>query len=84
MYRGHVNEKLHTTFRNSGRVAGTGILYDRYDEESGNPEYEKRPFLVHFPSDSLTGEELLALNGPVCVVQERKRMATTPEKEGMK
>ena len=65
MYRGHVNEKLHTTFRNSGRVAGTGILYDRYDEESGNPEYEKRPFLVRFPSDSLTDEELLALNGPV-------------------
>lgn len=35
MCRGHVNEKLHTTFRNSGRVAGTGILYDRYDDESG-------------------------------------------------
>ena len=65
MCRGHVNEQLHTTFRNSGRVAGTGILSDRYDEESGNPEYEKRPFLVHFPSDSLTEEELLALNGPV-------------------
>lgn len=31
----HVNEQLHTTFRNSGRVAGTGILSDRYDEESG-------------------------------------------------
>ena len=41
MCRGHVNEKLHTTFRNSGRVAGTGILSDRYDEESGNPDYEK-------------------------------------------
>ena len=65
MCRGRVNELLHTTFRNSGRIAGTGILYDRYDEESGNPEYEKRPFIVYFPSDSLTEEELLALNGPV-------------------
>ena len=68
MFRGHVNEKLHTTFRNSGRVAGIGILYDRYDEESGNPDYEKKYLnhsLVRFPSDSLTEEELLALNGPV-------------------
>ena len=65
MYRGHSNEKLHTTFRNSGRIAGTGILYDRYDEESGNPDYEKQHSLVRFPSDSLTEEELLALNGPV-------------------
>ena len=65
MCRGHVNEKLHTTFRNSGRVAGMGILYDRYDEESGNPEYEKQHSLAHFLSDSLTEEELLALDGPV-------------------
>ena len=65
MCRGHVNEQLHTTFRNSGRVAGTGILSDRYDEESGNPDYEKQHSPVHFPSDSLTEEELLALNGPV-------------------
>ena len=70
MYRGHVNEKLHTTFRNSGRVAGTGILYDRYDEESGNPEYEKQPSHIYFPSDSLTEEELLALNGPVIYKKE--------------
>ena len=70
MYRGHVNEKLHTTFRNSGRVAEIGILYDRYDEESGNPEYEKKHSLVHFPSDSLTEEELLALNGPVICKKE--------------
>ena len=30
-----------------------------------NPEYEKQHSLVRFPSDSLTEEELLALNGPV-------------------
>lgn len=70
MYRGHVNEKLHTTFRNSGRVARTGILYDRYDEESGNPEYEKQHSLAHFLSDSLTEEGLLTLNDPVICKKE--------------
>ena len=65
MCRCHVNEKLHTTFRNSGRVTGMGLLYDRYDEESGNPEYEKQHSLAHFLSDSLTEEELLALDDPV-------------------
>ena len=30
---------LRTTFANSGRFAGSGILYDRYDDESGGENY---------------------------------------------
>jgi len=65
MAKKHVNEQLHTCLANTGRIAGCGMNYDRYDEESGNPNYEKQHSLVRFPSDSLTEEELLALNGPV-------------------
>ena len=30
---------LRTSFANSGRFAGSGILYDRYDDESGGENY---------------------------------------------
>jgi len=64
MNRGHVNEQLHTTLANTGRVAGMGISYDRYDDESGCPSYDShKP--VTLPSDYLTEDELKALNGPV-------------------
>ncbi len=68
--RGHINEHLHTTFANSGRAAGAGVLYDRYDEESG---YRPQPInrgRVRFPSDSLTESELAKLNGEVRVYKE--------------
>lgn len=68
--RGHINEHLHTTFANSGRAAGAGVLYDRYDEESG---YRPQPInrgRVRFPSDSLSEAELAKLNGEVRVYKE--------------
>ena len=30
----HISEYQKTSFANSGRAAGSGILYDRYDDES--------------------------------------------------
>ena len=30
----HANERMRTSFTNSGRIAGTGILYDDYSETS--------------------------------------------------
>ena len=50
MARRHVNEFLRTTFANSGRIAGTGILYDDYSEESGGPIYGgKGVVIVRYP-----------------------------------
>lgn len=34
-----LNRNQRTGFANSGRSAGMGILYERYDEESGAPQY---------------------------------------------
>lgn len=68
--RGHVNERLHTELANSGRVAGAGVLYDRYDEESGYRPQPAERGAVRFPSDSLTQEELMALNGEVRTYKE--------------
>lgn len=62
-----IRERLKTGLANSGRAAGAGILYDRYDEESGYRPGPKQHGPIKFPSDSLTPEELAALNGPVKV-----------------
>ena len=35
----HPRECLKTSFANHGRVAGSGILYDKYDDESGREVY---------------------------------------------
>ena len=67
--RSHVNERLHTEFANSGRVAGAGISYDRYDEESGYRPQPKECGLVRFPSDSLTPDEKAALSGEVRIIR---------------
>lgn len=51
--RGHANERMKTSFANSGRIAGAGVLYDNYSEDSypigetpapteGTPAYKKR------------------------------------------
>jgi hypothetical protein len=68
--RNHINECLHTEFANSGRAAGMGILYDRYDEESGNPDYDPHDSRVRLPSDGLTDKEIAALSGEVKVYKE--------------
>lgn len=50
MARRHANEFLRTNFVNSGRIAGMGILYDDYSEESGGPIYGgKGVVIVRYP-----------------------------------
>lgn len=62
----HINEFVRTSFSNSGRVAGAGVNYDRYDEES-NPElcekYKDNIYGVVMPGKS--EEEKASLDGPV-------------------
>ncbi|HPE08112.1 MAG TPA: hypothetical protein PLT28_00055 [Saprospiraceae bacterium] len=61
----YINEMLHTEFADNGRIAGMGITYDHYDEESGYKPSPKYRGQIRFPSDELTPEQRLALNGPV-------------------
>lgn len=53
MKRKHVNERLKTNFKAQGnRVAGIGITYDRYDDESfpdSNPFNNHRTSFYHKP-----------------------------------
>ena len=65
----HINERLHTEFAQSGRAAGMGISYDRYDEESGNPDYDSHDSRVRLPHDGLTDDKLAALSGDVRVTK---------------
>ena len=52
-----------TNFRNGGRRAGSGVLYDDYGEEYGGGCNDKcRSGLVRFPHD---GVDPKTLNGPV-------------------
>ena len=46
-----------------------GISYDRYDEESGNPDYNPHDTRVRLPHDGLTEDELAALSGAVRVTK---------------
>ena len=69
MPRGHINEHLHTTLANSGRAAGTGISYDKYDDESGYRPGPRDTGRIRFPSDGQKADEL---NGPVIVVKPAK------------
>lgn len=67
MSRRHASELLKTEFANSGRIAGDGITYDHYDEESGHRPNPKCLGRVRLPSDNLKPVELAALNGPVII-----------------
>ena len=62
-------QMTNTNLRNGGRVAGMGTLYDRYDEESGNPDYEKYG-RVRFPLDHIEPEDL---NGECIIVQKGRK-----------
>lgn len=67
-----VTEKLKTSFANNGRVAGSGVICDRYDDESGyrpQPRYTGR---VRFLSDYLTPEEKEKLHGEVRIIKRGK------------
>lgn len=59
-------QMTNTSFGNSGRIAGIGIITDDYSEESGNPNYDKYES-VRFPNDRINPE---SLNGEVIVVQK--------------
>jgi hypothetical protein len=63
-------EFMLTSFRNSGRRAGIGIVSDDYSEESGNKRQELRRPLVRLPHDGCDPENL---NGPVIIVQEGRK-----------
>lgn len=63
--KSHIGERMRSSLANGGRAAGMGILYDKYDEESGCPKYSHGSIRVKFPSDSLTPEEAKSLNGEV-------------------
>ena len=65
----HINERLHTGLAQSGRAAGMGISYDRYDDESGNPDYDPHDTRVRLPSDGLTDDKLAALSGAVRITK---------------
>ena len=75
MPRGHINEHLHTTLANSGRAAGSGISYDKYDDESGYRPGPRDTGRIRFPHDGQKADEL---NGPVIVVKSGKS-ANTPQ-----
>lgn len=60
----------YTSFRNSGRKAGDGILYDDYSDESGNRDYEKHD-KVRFPSDNIPPE---LLSGECVIVKKGKKV----------
>ena len=62
-----------TSLRNGGRIAGMGMAYDDYSEESFESgrchEWER----VRFSTDGVKPEEL---NGPVIIVQAAKKKNT--------
>ena len=62
-------QMTNTSFRNGCRIAGMGMHYDRYDEESGNPQYDKNE-MVRFPLDHIKPEEL---NCEVIIIQEGRK-----------
>lgn len=63
--RGHANEHMKTRLRNGGRIAGMGILYDNYSEESYGGYHNSGNVHVKTISDFMTPEEKAELNGPV-------------------
>lgn len=48
MRKRHSNEFIRTSFINSGRIAGYGMLEDNYDDESGGESHirQGKPILI--------------------------------------
>lgn len=65
--------QIKTSFRNSGRIAGMGILYDDYSEESYGGYHNITAGRVRTISDSMTPEERAELNGPVITYQKEDK-----------
>lgn len=72
--RGHANEHMKTTLRNGGRIAGIGILYDDYSEDSYGGYCNFSAGRVRTASDSMTPEERAELNGPVITYQKEDKL----------
>lgn len=56
-----------TAFRNGGRKAGSGVLYDDYSEDAYTPDCEQCVH-VRLPHDGIPPE---MLNGPVICYKEK-------------
>lgn len=70
MGKKHVNEFLKSSFANSGRVAGAGISYDLYDDESTPEVHDKwKGGSVRVVMPGRTEEERAALDGPVIITK---------------
>jgi len=69
-HKTHISYHLKTGFANTGRAAGMGISYDRYDDESGNPSFIRASGLIRFPSDSLSPGEFEAMSGAVKIIKK--------------
>ena len=63
------NRYRNTSFRNGGRIAGMGMSYDDYSEESGGCGYGGT-VRVRLPHDNVKPEDL---NGPVICVQKGRK-----------
>jgi|BioPla2DNA2_1021312.scaffolds.fasta_scaffold05170_6 hypothetical protein len=76
--------QLKTNLRNGGRIAGIGISYDDYSEESYRPNYD--PGKIQVNTIRRTPEELVRLNGPVTIYnikdlsEDEKRIKGLPVK----
>ena len=64
------NQYRNTSFRNGGRKAGIGTLYDDYGDESGYSGQRFGTVKCRFPNDDKKPEEL---NGECIIVQKGKK-----------
>ena len=70
------NAYYFSSFRNSGRWAGSGVTEDDYSEESCSGFGYNHYVNPKFPNDDIDPEKL---NGPVVIVQEGKTKALETE-----
>ena len=47
MRKRHVNEYIHTSFADSGRIAGMGINEDNYGHDAAERKYHHKPGFIH-------------------------------------
>lgn len=64
----HINEFYKSRLANSGRIAGLGMLFDRYDEESGDKISRRTRTPIGLKSRKIDPEDM---NGPVVIVEEK-------------
>lgn len=64
--------QIKTSFRNGGRIAGIGILYDDYSEESYGGYCNISAGKVRTPYDFMKPKERASLNGPVKTYHVKK------------